>query len=133
MMFEDFRLRHIPALFTATAQFFGGMWALFGQNGARNAMIEYGLPPRIAEAPETWPVMTGISGRTTVTGLLMFVFYFRRRYDVLDTFMAVMGVYLAVLDPCVLWGLASKGWCIFRGVSTFAIGLMGYYGVTAGR
>lgn len=132
-MLSDFRLRHIPALFSATAMCLGGMWSLFGGDAPRNAMVEYGIPERIANMPETWPAFMGISGRTTVIGILMYVFYFRRRYDVVDTIMTVMGFYLAAVDPYVLWGLASKEWCVFRGVSTFAIGLMGYYGLTAGR
>lgn len=132
-MFEDFSPRHIPALFSATAMFFGGLWPLFGNEATRSAMIEYGLPPRIANLPESWPGFMGISGRTTVIGALMYLFYFRRRYDVVDTIMAVMGFYLAVLDPYVLWGLASKSWCVFRGVSTFGFGLMGYYKLTTGH
>jgi len=132
-MFENFRLRHIPALYSATAMFLGGLWPLFGKDGPRATMIEYGLPPHIAEAPEAWPVMIGMSGRTTVIGALMYVFYYQRRYDVLDTIMAVMGFYLAMLDPYTLYGLASTPWCVFRGVATFGIGLMGYFGLTAGR
>ncbi|SPO06470.1 uncharacterized protein DNG_09160 [Cephalotrichum gorgonifer] len=132
-MFADFRPRHIPALFSATAMFFGGLWPLFGADGPRATMIEYGLPQHIAEAPEAAPVMVAISGRTTVIGALMYLLYYRRRYDVVDTIMAVMGFYLAVLDPYALYGLASTSWCVFRGVSTFAFGLMGYYGLTAGR
>ncbi|RYP18974.1 hypothetical protein DL765_003652 [Monosporascus sp. GIB2] len=100
-MFEHFELRHIPALFTATVMTFGGMWSYFD---ARGAMLEFGLPDRIANTPAAAAVMHINNARTTVLGMCMYTLYFRRE-----------------LVAC------------FRLVSSGLLSAVGFAGWTAGR
>lgn len=128
-MQKDFHYRHLPALFTACAQCWGTVYPLIG--GTRNVLLHYGFPTRIADVPETWPVWNAGNARTASLGILMFIFYARGQYDVLDTFLVLTG-YLGVVDFILLWnvGLRSQGLGRFVGSGIFAA--MGYLGVTQG-
>lgn len=76
IMFSDFQLRHLPALFTAAAQCWATIWPLVGGGSPRDVMRHYGLPERMvagagpATAAETaWHVG---NARTACLGILMF-------------------------------------------------------------
>ncbi|KAI0455628.1 hypothetical protein F5B21DRAFT_503187 [Xylaria acuta] len=93
--------RHIPALMVAVTMTFGGVWPLLDPRGS---MLEFGLPPRIANTPAAAPVFKSGNARTTVTGLLTFFFYVRNQLDVVDTIMAITGAYCGLVDGYVVWG-----------------------------
>ena len=129
-MFEHFELRHIPALFAASTMAFGGLWPMFD---ARGAILEFGLPARIADTPATAPVMVVGNVRTTIIGLLMLIFYSRGQYEVVDTFMAVTGAYAGLIDSYVVWKEGNPGKAAARLVSSGLIAAWGFAGWTAGR
>ncbi|KAI5919989.1 hypothetical protein F4810DRAFT_685134 [Camillea tinctor] len=81
-MFEHFELRHVPALFVATVMTFGGMWSYFD---VRAAMLEFGLPDRIASTPAAAAVMHINNARTIVLGMCMYTLYFYRELAACDT------------------------------------------------
>ncbi|KAI1761493.1 hypothetical protein GGR53DRAFT_23833 [Hypoxylon sp. FL1150] len=129
-MFSHFTPRHIPALFVATAMTFGGMWPLLD---ARAAMLEFGMPPRVAEAPAARPVFVVGNARTTVLGALVFIFYARGRLDAVDTILAVTGAYAGLVDSWVVWREGKSKNALFRLVSSWAVSAIGLVGFTAGR
>ncbi|KAK0648700.1 hypothetical protein B0T16DRAFT_444671 [Cercophora newfieldiana] len=81
-LLSSFSARHIPALFIAFTQFFGGLWPIFGNTPS--AMLEYGLPAHVANSPEGQMGFLVGSGRTVVIGLLMGMLYSQGRYEDLD-------------------------------------------------
>lgn len=131
-MFQNFHYRHIPALFTVGAQFWGTLYPIFG-GSTRGVMGHYGLPPRIANVTQTWPAWNAGNARTASLGILMMIFYARGQYDVVDTFMVVIGGYLGVVDCILLWneGLRSTGINRLCGSAVFAA--LGLVGFTEGR
>ncbi|KAI1483291.1 hypothetical protein K445DRAFT_318285 [Daldinia sp. EC12] len=129
-MFEHFEPRHIPALFTATVMTFGGMWSIFD---ARAAMLEFGLPERIASAPAAAAVMHINNARTTAFGICMYTLYFRRDLAACDTILAVLGAYAGVVDSYVVWKQGNPRKAAFRFVSSGLLSAVGLAGWTAGR
>jgi hypothetical protein len=124
-MFQDFQYRHIPALFVACTQFWGTIWWLI--SGTRSVLIQHGLPARVADIPETWPVWHIGNARAACLGTLMFIFYSRRQYDVLDIFLAVMGS-LTLVDNIILIsteGYSMGFWLYCSGIFAGA-GLVGF-------
>ncbi|KAK7229783.1 hypothetical protein V2G26_001953 [Clonostachys chloroleuca] len=130
-MLGDFQYRHLPALFTAAAQCWGTIWPIINGSTA-SVMLHYGLPKRITDVPETWPVWQAGGARTACLGILMFVFYAQRRYDTLDTFLIVIGGYLGFVDCIILskQGLASAG--VFRLLGSLVFASLGAIGFTQG-
>jgi hypothetical protein len=130
-MFEHFRYRHLPALFTAAAQCWGTVWPILS-GSTRSVMLHYGLSERVANVPETWVVWHAGNARTACLGILMFIFYSQRRFDVLDTFLLVTGGYLGLADCYLLWneGLQSTG--VFRLLSSSVFALLGAISFTQG-
>ncbi|KAI9149612.1 hypothetical protein HJFPF1_11667 [Paramyrothecium foliicola] len=128
-MSSGFRLKHLPALYFGAANFVSAIIGPFV--GAGTVMGHFGLPPRIAGAPEAWPAWHAGQGRTALLGLLMFYFYWRRRYDVCDVFLAGT-VYLGVNDFIVLYSY-DQSWAWFRLVASAVFALPGFLGWTAAR
>lgn len=132
-MFQDFQYRHIPALFAASAQCWGTIWPLITAGGnPRGVMMHYGLPQRIVDVPETWPVWHAGSARTACLGILMFVLYTGCRYDVLDIFLVVIGGYLGVADCILMWSEGLPAMALFRLFGSAGMAAMGLAGVTQG-
>lgn len=129
-MLDQFTPRHIPALIAGTTMAFGGMWPILN---ARAAMLEFGLPARIADVPAARPVMVIGTVRTTCLGALMLYFYARGQWDVLDTFMAVTGTYAGLVDSWVLWREGQSRQAAFRLISSGLFSACGFAGLTAGR
>lgn len=130
-MLGDFQYRHLPALFTAAAQCWGTIWPLVS-GSTRSVMLHYGLSERVADVPETWPVWHVGGARTACLGILMFILYAQRRYDILDTFLIVIGGYLGVADCVILsrQGLLSTG--VFRLLSSLVFAGLGAIRFTQG-
>ncbi|OAQ58803.1 hypothetical protein VFPPC_14858 [Pochonia chlamydosporia 170] len=129
-MFQQFQFRHIPALIAGSTMAFGGLWPMFN---ARAAMLEFGLPPRVANTPAAAPVMIVGNVRTTIIGTLILLFYFRQQLDVVDTFLAVTGAYAGLVDSYVVWKEGSPSKATFRLISSWLIAAWGIFGMTAGR
>ena len=129
-MLQHFHPRHIPALIAGSTMALGGLWPIFN---APAAMLEFGLPARIANTPAAAPVMVVGTVRTTIIGVLILVFYSRRQMDVVDTFLAVTGGYAGLVDSYVVWREGSPSQAVFRLVSSWLIGAWGVFGMTAGR
>ncbi|KAK1236108.1 hypothetical protein PQX77_000652 [Marasmius sp. AFHP31] len=128
-MLPSFSLRHIPALFVASTTTFGGFWPLFN---AKAAILDFGLPPRVAKSPEAQSVMKCCSARTTVLGTLIFIFYAQNRLDAVDIVLGAMGVWVGLVDGYVCWMEGVPGKAVFRGTAGMAIGMWGLAGLTAG-
>ncbi|PNP46127.1 hypothetical protein TGAMA5MH_02162 [Trichoderma gamsii] len=128
-MFEQFAWRHIVPLFVASATTFGGLWPFWAP---RDAMLEFGLPARIADSPTAQPVMVVSSARTTALGLLMFIFYQQGKFADVDIVMSVMGAYLGVADGYVCWKEGMPDKAVFRCVSGMVIAGCGMVGLTEG-
>ncbi|KAI4863102.1 hypothetical protein F4820DRAFT_450320 [Hypoxylon rubiginosum] len=129
-MIDHFELRHVPVLFTATAMTFGGMWSYFD---ARGAMLEFGLPDRIASTPSAAAVMHINNARTTVIGLCMYTLYFRRELAACDTILAILGAYAGLVDSYVVWREGNPRKAAFRLISSGLLSAVGFAGWTAGR
>lgn len=99
---------------------------------ARGAMQEFGFPARIASAPAAGPVMVIGQARGTVIGLLVFLFYSRNQFELVDTVMAVTGAYAGLVDSYVVWKEGNPRHALFRLISSGLISLWGYAGWTAG-
>ncbi|KAI9150879.1 hypothetical protein HJFPF1_10656 [Paramyrothecium foliicola] len=72
-MFQHFSPYHIPALIAGTTMTFGGLWPL---RDARGAMLEFAMPARIVDSPQSAPVMVVGNARTSAIGYTMLLFYF---------------------------------------------------------
>lgn len=129
-MFEHFEYRHIPAILAGSAMAFGGLWPLVD---ARGAMLEFGMPARIANAPAAAPVMIIGNVRTSLLGALMLTFYMRREFGVVDTMLGFTGAYAGLIDSYVVWREGNRNKAIFRLVSSWMLAACGLSGLTAGR
>ncbi|ETS73550.1 hypothetical protein PFICI_14496 [Pestalotiopsis fici W106-1] len=129
-MFEQLQIRHVPALFVATTMTFGGIWSFFD---ARRAMLEFGLPDRIASTPGAASVMLINNARTTAFGLCMYAFYIRGQLAACDTILAILGAYAGLVDSYVVWTEGNPRKAVFRLVSSGLLSAAGFAGLTAGR
>ncbi|KAI1454004.1 hypothetical protein F4805DRAFT_337929 [Annulohypoxylon moriforme] len=129
-MFEQFELRHIPTLFSATVMTFGGMWSFFN---ARAAMLEFGFPDRIASTPSAAAIMHINNARTTVLGMCLYTLYFRQNFAACDTILAILGAYAGVVDSWVVWKEGNPRKAAFRFVSSGLVSAAGLAGWTAGN
>ncbi|KAI3390485.1 hypothetical protein diail_9513 [Diaporthe ilicicola] len=96
-------------------------------------MLEFGFPARIADAPAAAPVMVVGQARTTAIGLLVFLFYFRSQWNLIDTVMAVTGAYAGLVDSYVVWKEGNPRQAVFRLLSSGFLSAWGYAGWTAPR
>ncbi|KAK5991834.1 hypothetical protein PT974_05220 [Cladobotryum mycophilum] len=110
-MLDHFVVRHIPPLFVASATTFGGLWPFWSP---RDAMLEFGLPERIANSPAAHPVMVLCSARSTTLGVLMLVFYHQNKLAEVDTIMSIIGAYLGLVDGYICWKEGMPGKAVFR-------------------
>ncbi|KXX74431.1 hypothetical protein MMYC01_208888 [Madurella mycetomatis] len=127
-MLDNFSLAHIPAFIVASTTTFGGIWPMFN---APAAMLEFGFPPTIAQAPAAAPVMVNGQARTTILGLLTFIFYYQGKYSEVDTILAVFGVYAGAVDAYLVWKLGNPGKGVFRLVASWAIAACGFARLTS--
>ncbi|KAG8160827.1 hypothetical protein KVR01_009091 [Diaporthe batatas] len=127
-MFPSFAPRHIPGLIVASTMTFGGMWAFLNTQAA---MLEFGFPARIAEAPAAAPVKVVGQARGTVIGLLVFTFYSRSQFDQVDLAMAVTGTYCGLVDSYVVWKEGNPRKALFRLVTSGLLAAWGWAGWTS--
>ncbi|KAI0200754.1 hypothetical protein F4808DRAFT_150803 [Astrocystis sublimbata] len=124
------KLNHVPALIVATTMTFGGLYSLLNPHGT---LSEFGFPPRIAETPAAASPFKVGNVRTTVIGLLTYIFYFRNQLEVVDTILAVTGAYCGLVDSLLVWKEGNKQKAVFRLVSSGFLAACGFLGATAGR
>ncbi|GAB1314610.1 hypothetical protein MFIFM68171_04820 [Madurella fahalii] len=129
MPFDTFRARHIPALLLASTTTLGGFWPWVDP---RSAILAFGFPGRIADAPAAHPVMVQGQSRSTILGLFFWVLYFRRRYVEMDALMAVMGFWGGAVDAYLVWRTGSARKAVMRLVTLWGFAALGLAGVTAG-
>lgn len=86
-MLANFALLHTPPLLVATALTFGGLWPFFN---AEAAILEFGLPQRIAISKTAHPLMIVGSARTTALGLALFTFYFQEKFESVDSILLIL-------------------------------------------
>ncbi len=128
-MFANFALRHIPPLLVATALTFGGLMPFFN---AEYAILEFGLPKRIAMSKPAQSIMIVSSARTTAIGLALFTFYFQKEFVAVDTMLAILG-YVGLVDGYVCWLEDVPYQAVFRTISGALIAAWGWFGTTAGH
>ncbi|KAK8133605.1 hypothetical protein PG984_005617 [Apiospora sp. TS-2023a] len=126
-MSDNFNLRHIPALFTATVMTFGGMWSYFD---ARRAMLEFGFPERIANTPAAAAIMHVNNARTTVLGMCIYALYFTGQRAACDTILAILGAYAGLVDSYVVWKEGNPRKAAFRLVNSWLLSAVGFAGWT---
>lgn len=126
-MFEDFTILHIPPLFVAAAITFGGLIPFFNPE---YALLEFGLPKRVAASKPAQSVMIASSARGTAIGLALFAFYFRRQYEEFDLVLAILGAYVGLADGYVCMREDVLGKAVFRTGSGLAIAVWGWFGLT---
>ncbi|KAK4178153.1 hypothetical protein QBC36DRAFT_210123, partial [Triangularia setosa] len=123
-----FSLTHLPALILITTTTLGGIWPIFD---APAAMLEFGFGPKIANCPETTPVMINGQSRTTILGTLALIFYLGGKYEEVDTLMAVYGTWAGVVDSVLVWKWTGNGkWAGFRLGASMVFGVWGLMGWT---
>ena len=81
-------LRHLPGLFVASTETFGGAAAFVD---ARWCLAAYGLPERFVRSPEAQTMMIVNSSKITVLGLLLFAFHYQQQYAAVDQVLFAMG------------------------------------------
>lgn len=99
---------------------------------AEGAILEFGSPAHIAKAPAAGPVMVIGQARTTVIGILVFLFYSRNQLELVDTVMAVTGAYAGLVDSYAVWKEGNLRMAAFRLMSSGLIAAWGYAGWTSG-
>jgi hypothetical protein len=127
--FTNFTLFHIPPLLIAAALTFGGLMPFFN---AEAAILEFGLPRRIAISKPAQSIMIVSSARISAIGMALFMFYFQEKLEAVDTILLILG-YVGLVDGYVSWCEGVPGKAVFRTTSGLLIAAWGYFGMTAGN
>lgn len=127
-MFDHFSLFHLPPLFVAAATTFGGLIPFFN---AEYAILEFGLPQRIASSRPAQSVMILSSGRITAIGMSLFAFYFQGKLVEFDTVLTILGAYVGLVDGYVCLREDVPNKAVFRTASGLAIAAWGWFGLTS--
>jgi len=120
--------RHIPELFIATVETFGGLWPFFD---AHRAMIDFGLPAQVVDSKPAQSVMTIYGSRATIMGLLLFGLYAKDMYEAMDIALMTLA-YAGPVEGLVCWkeGNGSNG--LWRASCGVIFGAWGFMGGTQG-
>ncbi|KAK2736780.1 hypothetical protein FQN57_000552 [Myotisia sp. PD_48] len=121
-------MRHLPPLLVATATTFGGLMPYFN---AESAILEFGLPQRIAISKPAQAIMITSSARITTIGLVLFTFYFQNKLAEVDTVLSLLG-YIGLADGYVCWREGVPKKAAFRAVSGLLIAAWGWFGLSQG-
>lgn len=123
----NFALLHIPPLLVATALTFGGLMPFFN---AEYAILEFGLPSRVAISKPAQSIMIVSSARITAIGMALFTFYLQGHLEAVDTILFILG-YVGLVDGYVCWREDVPRKAVFRTLSGVAIAAWGWFGLTA--
>lgn len=124
----SFAINHIPPLLVASALTFGG---LIPYINAEYAILEFGLPPRVATSRPAQSVITVSSARITAIGLAMFAFSLQGHFEAVVTILVTLG-YVGLVDGYVCWKEEVPRKEVLRALSGLAIATWGWFGITAG-
>lgn len=127
-MLDHFSLFHVLPLFVAAATTFGGLMPFFN---AEYAILEFGLPHRIASSKPAQSVMILSSARITAIGMCLFAFYVQGKLVEFDTVLTILGAYVGVVDGyvCLRENVPNKA--VFRTASGLAIAAWGWFNLTS--
>ncbi|KAI0518431.1 hypothetical protein F5B22DRAFT_62114 [Xylaria bambusicola] len=128
-MFDNFSMRHVPALLAATPMFLGGLF--HGLMKPKEALLTYGMSERTANSREGQIVYYGHTMRTSTLGLLVLVFYLRGDLAAVDTTMTIMGSYCGLADVFLLWRYGDRSKAPVRLLNVSLIAAWGFAGMTA--
>ncbi|KAL5334099.1 hypothetical protein BJX70DRAFT_379019 [Aspergillus crustosus] len=126
-MLDHFTLGHLPPLFVATATTLGGLIPFFN---AERAILDFGLPPRIATSKPAQSIMILKCGRITALGLAIWTFYIQGKLEAVDTILTILG-YVGLVDGYVCWKEGVPGKAAFRLGSGLVIAAWGWWGLTS--
>lgn len=98
---------------------------------AEYAILEFGLPQRIAISKPAQSTMIVSSARITAIGLAMFTFYWQGKLAAVDTIRAILG-YVGLVDGYVCWREGVPNKAVFRALSGAVIPTWGWFDMTAG-
>jgi hypothetical protein len=98
---------------------------------AKAAILEFGLPQRIAISNPAQSIMIVSSARISAIGLALFTFYFQEKFEAVDTILFILG-YVGLVDGYVCWRESVPGKAVFRASSGGLIAAWGWFGMTAG-
>lgn len=90
----------------------------------------FGLSQQIAESPAAQSVFVSGSVRTTVFGVLVWVFYLQRKLEAVDTVNLTMGIWLGLADSYVRWMAGVPGQAVFKATAGLLIAGWGAAGLT---
>ena len=124
-----FALRHIPGLFVAATETFGGQYSFIDPKWCIEA---YGLPDRIASSQPAQTMMIVNSARMSCLGIAMFIFHFRQQYELVDLMMMILGGYLGMADAYVAHIEGQPRRVVFRLAAGLAVAACGWFGLHAG-
>ncbi|KAF7508629.1 hypothetical protein GJ744_009021 [Endocarpon pusillum] len=96
-MFTNLTLRQVPPFFVATALTFGELMPFFN---AEYAILEFGLPERIAIFKAAQSIMIISSASITAIGVSIFTFCLQEKFAAVDTILAILG-YVGSVDGYV--------------------------------
>ena len=120
-------IRHAPPLLIATTFTFGGLIPLWN---AERAMLEFGLPMRVAMNPSAQSVMIVSSARVTAIGLALWTFYFKGQFTAVDTILTTLG-WIGIVDGYVCWKENVPRSALVRSVSGALFAGWGWFGMTS--
>ncbi|KAL2794939.1 hypothetical protein BJX66DRAFT_337358 [Aspergillus keveii] len=127
-MFEHFTPAHLPMLFIATTQALGGLIPI---PFPTRAILDFGLPARIADSPPAHPVMVIGGARTTTIGLILWTFYAQGKLVEFDTVLGIFGSWVGLVDGLVCWNEGKRGKGVFRALSGAVVAFWGVKGLTS--
>ena len=120
-------VRHFPPLLIATTFTFGGLMPLWNAEGA---ILEFGLPMRIAMNPSAQAVMKVSSARVTAIGLALWAFYLQGQFTAVDTILTTLG-WIGIVDGYVCWKEDVPRSAFVRSISGALFATWGWFGMTS--
>lgn len=121
-MLQNFRYNHIPALLLAAALCYPSIAAIF--ISPTTVLLNNGFPPHIAGSEVAWLVDAAGNARMLCLGGLMFHFYRRGDYRVLDTFLASAST-VGIVECFALWDVGNRTVLVLRFAVLFVFSVLG--------
>ncbi|KAI8686718.1 hypothetical protein NCS56_00332600 [Fusarium sp. Ph1] len=121
-MLQNFRYNHIPAILLAAAFCYPSIAAVFLSPSA--VLTSNGFPTHIASSEEAWVVDAAGNARMLCLGGLMFYFYRRGDYRVLDTFLASAST-IGIVECLALWDIGNRTILVPRFIVLFVFSVLG--------
>ncbi|KAI1122482.1 hypothetical protein F5Y10DRAFT_74926 [Nemania abortiva] len=120
-MFEILYSRGVSALLAGLTLIFEGFAVFYD---ARRAMFNLGFSPRVACSPAAVPPMMAYGLRTIMTGVLIVIFYFQRKFAAADTVVLTNISYAGWVEGYLIWREGNGGKAMVRIVTGLLLGLM---------